>query len=94
MFVLSQNAFSQVEGLTYPEQTLDVDVFGPDSEVAALGEESFTISPAQNIDGLEDGEHTLPVNISCSGENIHVFGRYTIKIIKESVPEPEPEPEE
>ena len=93
VFMLSQNAFNKAEGITYPEQTLEIDLFGPDDDVAALSEASFSVVPAQNIDNLEEGEHTLPVNVSCSNGNIHIFGRYSIQIIKESAPEPEPEPE-
>lgn len=68
---------SQLESdplLQYPEdQQLEVTVFGPTDQVAALTETAFHIRPEYQVDDLIAGENIISCRVTLQTEGIYVF---------------------
>ncbi len=88
---VTQEAFTIGAGYTYPEQSIDITVFGKNDDIAGVGPGSFAIVPQFTADQLPPGEHILPAGVVCSINGITVIGKQTITVI---IDEPQVDPAE
>ena len=93
VFLLTQDSFPEAEGLTYPEQTLELSLFGPEEVLAALAAEDFVLTSKYDPAALENGEHVLDVDVTVRTAGVRLLGKYTLNAVFEA-PDPDAPPDE
>jgi len=78
VFQLTQDHFPAAAGLTYPAQTLELNLFGPKDELDAITAADFTLQLDYDAAALKAGENTLNVLVAVKQGDVRVLGKYTV----------------
>lgn len=78
-FVLPADTFPQIDGLTYTDTSLEINMFGPEETLQALKAEDFTVTTSATPQTLTEGENVIPMKITVNADKVTLFGDFQVK---------------
>ncbi len=92
-FELNELSLPQDPNFTYPEQSLQVSLFGESEAIELITSADFEIELSYRAQDLVLGENTLNATITAKDGSVTVLGRYTVTVNVEQLPENESDTE-